>query len=248
MLKGQQFKISIKPNVSDFTDLKSEIKIIVNQNGMPCTAKSYLISRLITGNTLVYDDLDSNIFDGGNEFRNFDIKSIKFQSARIKKIEFSGSYYTIKLLPDEWRTKARYFFDNDLNGNYFIENSLGVDKSNDADYVMVNFELPYKEPLFDGELYIYGALTGWKCDSSSKLTYSLEKQVYEKSLLLKQGYYNYQYAYVPNGSNKAELTYVEGNHYETENDYLVFVYYKQFTSRYERLIGFRIANSIKKNK
>jgi hypothetical protein len=248
MLKCQQFKITVTPNVPDFTDLKSEIKIIINRNGMQCTDKTFLLSRLTSGNTLIYDDLDSNIFNGGNEFRNFDIKSIKFQSARIKKIEYSGPYYSVQLLPDEWRTKTRYFFDTDLNGNYFIENSLGVDKNNDADYIMVHFELPAKEPLIDGDLFVFGALTGWKCDNSSKLIYNLETQVYEKNLLLKQGYYNYQYAFVPNESNKADLSFVEGNHYETENDYLVFVYYKQFASRYERLLGIKIANSIKKGK
>jgi hypothetical protein len=246
MLKGQQFKITVMPNVSDFTDLKNEIKIVINQNGMPCRTKSFLLFRLINGTTLVYDDLDSNIFDGGNEFRNFDIKSIKFQSARIKKIEYSGQYYTIQLLPDDWRTKTRYFFDNDLNGNYFIENSLGIDKTNDADYVMVCFNLPTKEPLIDGDIYVYGALTNWKCDQASKMKYNLETQAYELKLLLKQGYCNYQYAYKPINSNEVDLTFVEGNHYETENDYLVFVYYKQFSSRYERLIGLRIANSIKK--
>jgi hypothetical protein len=246
MLKGQQFKITVKSNVTGSIDLKNEIKIIINQNGIPSTAKSYLISRLSLGNTLIYDDLDSNIFKGGNEFRNFDANSIKFQSARIKKIGFTGPYYTFQLLPDEWRTKTRYFFDHDLNGNFYIDNNLGIDKDNDADYVMVHFELPSKVPLLEGSLYVYGALTGWKCDQNSKMTYNLEKQTYELSLLLKQGYYNYQYAYKPDNSENIDLSTAEGDHYETENDYLVFVYYKQFSSRYERLIGFRIANSIKK--
>ncbi len=246
MMKGQEFKITLKPNVTDFTDLKSEIKIVINQNGMPCRTKSFLVSRLLAGNVLVYDDLDSNIFDGGNEFRNFDIKSIKYQSPRINKIKYSGDNYTIELHPDTWRTKTRYFFDNDLNGNYFVENSLGVDKSNDADYVMVHLILSTTEPLLDGDLFVYGALTDWKCNQASKMSYNLENQVYELKLLLKQGYYNYQYAYKPNNSDNVDLTFVEGNHYETENDYLVFVYYKQFSSRYERLIGYRIANSIKK--
>jgi hypothetical protein len=248
MLKYQEFKLSVKPDVTDFTDLKSEIKIVVNQNGMPCRTKSYLLSRLEPGNTLVYDDLDTNIFDGGNEFRNFDIKSIRYQSIRIKKIVYLDGLYNILLKPDDWRTKTRYFFDQDLNGNYYIENSLGVSKDKDADYVMVHFELPAQLPVMDGNLYVYGALTNWKCDAGSVMKFNLEKQVYEKDLFLKQGYYNYQYAYKPDSSNQADLAFVEGNHYETENNYLVIVYYKQFTSRYERLIGFRIANSIVKNK
>lgn len=248
MFKYQQFKITVKPNFSDYTDLKNEVKTIITQNNQPARTKKNLISRLMENNTLIYDDVDSNLFEGGNEFRNFDIKSIKYQSQQIKSIKYMGPYYVIELYPDDWRTKAKYFFDNDLNGNYFIENSMGVDKNRDADYVMVSFELPTKEPLLDGDIFVYGALTGWKCDEKSKMSYNLENLVYEKKILLKQGYYNYQYAYKPHNSNEVDIKFAEGNHYETENDYLVFVYYNQFASRYERLIGFRIANSINKRK
>lgn len=246
MLKFQQFKISLIPNVTGFIDLKNEIKVVISQNGMPCRTMTNLISRLVHDNTLIYDDLDANVFEGGNEFRNFDIKSIKYQSQQIKKIEYSGPYYSIELYLDTWKTKTRYFFDNDLNGNYFIENTLGIDKNNDADYVMVHFTLPLKEPLVDGDLFVYGALTDWACNQASKMSYNLETHTYELKLLLKQGYYNYQYAYKPYGSDKIDLIYVEGSNYETENNYLVFVYYKQFSSRYERLIGYRLVNTIKK--
>jgi len=246
MKKYQQFKITLKPGVSDYTDLRNEIKTVIVQNNQPDRSKICLISRLTDENILVYDDQDSNLFEGGNEFRNFDIKSIKYQSQHIKSIVNKESNYEIILHPDSWRTKSLYFFDSDLNGNYFIQNSVGTNKDIDADYVTVLLSLPTKEPLVDGNLYIYGALTDWKCNNASLLIYNYELQTYEITLLLKQGYYNYQYAYKPNDTKKIDLSYVEGTHFESENDYLVYVYFRPFASRFERLIGFKLANSIKK--
>ena len=92
-----------------------------------------------------------------------------------------------------------------------------------------------------------GALTNWQCNSLSQMKYNFNSSAYELDLLLKQGYYNYQFAYYNTFTNKVDIAYIEGNHYETENDYWVFVYYKSFSSRYERLIGVQIANSNKKS-
>jgi len=246
MKRSQQFKISVKPNVDDFTDLKTEIRTFIFQNNPSAGMKTNIISRLGEDNTLFYDDLDSNLFEGGNEYRNFDIKSIKYQSPRIQKIEFKGTYYEIELYPDELRNRKQYFFDNDINGNYYIANSLGVNKDRDADYLMVTFSLSTKDPFLEGDVYVYGALTDWQCNKASKMNYNFQTHSYSKEILLKQGYYNYLYAYKQKESNNIDLTYLEGNHFETENDYLVFVYYKNVSSRYERLIGFTMGNTIKK--
>ncbi len=246
MKRSQQFKISVKPNVEDYTDLKTEIRTFIFQNNPSAGMKTNIISRLGEDNTLFYDDLDSNLFEGGNEYRNFDIKSTKYQSPRIQKIEFASNSCSIDLYPDELRNRKQYFFDKDLNGNYYIANSLGINKDRDADYLMVKFSLPLKDPFLEGDVYIYGALTGWECNKTSKMVYNFQTHSYYLQLLLKQGYYNYLYAFKEHESNEIDLTYLEGNHFETENDYLVFVYYKQFSSRYERLIGFTMGNSIKK--
>jgi hypothetical protein len=246
MKKFQQYNLKVTPNVSDYIDLKTEIKTIIVQNFQPVGIKINPPSILTANKALVYDILDSNIFQGINEFRNFDIKSIRYQSIRIKSIEYKGPYYEIELYPDEWRNKMQYFSDIDINGNYYIENTLGVRKDIDADYVMVHFTLKAKEPEIDGDFFVYGGMTDWECNSRAKMTYNLEKQCYEARIFIKQGYYNYQYAYKSMMSNDVDLVYVEGSHYETENDYYVFVYYKSLRSRYERLIGYQMTNSIKK--
>ncbi|MBO4578356.1 MAG: DUF5103 domain-containing protein, partial [Paludibacteraceae bacterium] len=54
---------------------------------------------------------------------------------------------------------------------------------------------------------------------------------------VKQGGYDYQYWFVPKGAKQATLLRTEGSHWETRNEYTVFVYYCPFAARYTRLVG-----------
>ena len=62
--------------------------------------------------------------------------------------------------------------------------------------------------------------------------------------LIKLGFYNHEYIFVPDGDGKADNSYFEGNHYETENDYIIYVYHKDPSFRYEKLIGVTVVNMI----
>jgi hypothetical protein len=68
------------------------------------------------------------------------------------------------------------------------------------------------------------------------MIYNTETQTYELNTPLKQGYYNYTYVAVDkkNMNDKVEL---EGNYWETENNYTILLYYKSFTDRNDQLIG-----------
>ncbi|MCM1477840.1 MAG: DUF5103 domain-containing protein, partial [Bacteroides sp.] len=61
--------------------------------------------------------------------------------------------------------------------------------------------------------------------------------LYEAAMLLKQGAYNYQYVTVPSGSLKGDAAQIEGNFYQTANEYLVKVYYREPGARYDRLVA-----------
>ncbi len=245
MMRYHQFKASVTPMVNDYHDLRTEINTLIMQNFNPLTLKKCYLTELRQNSTLIYDDPDSNIFLGGNEFRNVDLKSIRYQSPRIQSITYLNNFYEVVLHPDEWRQKKPYFFDKDLNGKFVVANSRGTDNSRDADYVMVYFTLPTIEPIIGGNLYLIGAFNNWQCNEHSKLKYNSSKFAYETNLLLKQGYYNYQIILKSDEGN-VDLSYVEGSHYETENDYYLLVYYQSTSLRYERLIGYAIANSLYK--
>ncbi|HHU35332.1 MAG TPA: DUF5103 domain-containing protein, partial [Bacteroidetes bacterium] len=74
------------------------------------------------------------------------------------------------------------------------------------------------------------------------MEYDESREEYTKSLLLKQGWYNFQYVLVDAQGKTDELMF-EGSHYETENDYLIIVYYRNPRERYDRIIGYQSIKS-----
>ena len=79
------------------------------------------------------------------------------------------------------------------------------------------------------------------------MIYDFDRKGYAIQQLVKQGYYNYQYAYVENGSTKADFSAVEGDWFKTENEYQILVYFREFDGNYDRLVGFSSASSVNRN-
>jgi hypothetical protein len=133
-----------------------------------------------------------------------------------------------------------------LNGRYLIKNDRATDSDIESDYVLVRFSIAVPQPLLSGEIYVFGGLSDWQCLPVNKMKWNYESKLYESSILLKQGFYDYQYVYIENGSKQINNTLLEGSFVETENDYQIFVYYHGFASRYDKLIGYRTINSVKR--
>jgi hypothetical protein len=96
-------------------------------------------------------------------------------------------------------------------------------------------------------MYVSGALTDWTFNGSSLMTYDPVKAEYQCSMLLKQGWYNFEYIFLKNENKTVEPSVFEGNHYETENDYLILVYYRNPRDRHDRIIGSLIVNTTRKS-
>lgn len=220
------------------------IKVAILQNWRYDIAITNLQPQIAKGNELDYNYFDgSNTFDAGNEFRHFDIKSLRYQSDRVQKI-FLDSIYQVELLADEKKTFNVYSTQKDINGKFIIRNQDETESPLDADYCWVNFALLSDAPIIGGNFYIYGQLTNWQWLPEAKMSYNFKERIYEGKMLLKQGYYNYQYIFVENGSAKGDVTRTEGNHYETENDYNLLIYYREPGNLYDKLIGYQILNTI----
>lgn len=223
------------------------IKTVVTKNNQWKFSITDLKPLFVRDNELVYNYEDKNLFVGGNEYRSLDIKSIKYQSANIQSIESNYDGWHVKLKPDKPRKGISYLSARDLNGKYLIQNQEGSNPSYDAEYVHVLFTFPMELPLDDGDIYIYGGFSDFNTYDDYKMTYNMEKNAYELDILLKQGYYDYQYVFVPKNSDDIDEHYFEGSFYETENSYVIYVYYRPFGSRYDQLIGVKVANSTKRN-
>lgn len=215
------------------------------QNGRWDNAMTNLKPDLFGNNELKYNSIANKyIFRGGNEFRNFDIKTIKVQTEFVKKIEYMSPNYNIFLHPSENREFKPYFYSKDFNGKYYVAIQDRDNPDIDADYVYVYFTLPSKQPVEGGRMYVAGELNDWELNKNNLMIYNMESAEYECTMLLKQGWYNYEYVFVKDNEAKGIAGEFEGSHYETENDYIVLIYYRNPRERYDRVIGNMVSNTL----
>ena len=114
----------------------------------------------------------------------------------------------------------------DINGKYVIRVQEGTDNDIHPDYAWVNFNLEFEEPANDGNLYIFGQLSNWGFPETHRLEYNMSTKSYQKSIFLKQGYYNYCYMFVKDDEQSGDMSFIEGTHFVTNNEYIILVYHK----------------------
>ncbi|MCK4749526.1 MAG: DUF5103 domain-containing protein, partial [Bacteroidales bacterium] len=243
---GHQVSFKVYLGSLSIYDPYSEIKVAIQQNNRWNMCIRTLKPLFVRENELDYNYQSENIFKAGNEYRYFDIKSMRYMAEMVQNIEYKAPHHHVYLYPDHPRNNGRYFYREDLNGRFFIEVQEGVNRDTESDYVHVHFTLPLEFPIVDGYLYVSGSLNNWEYNEINRMEYNFDKKAYELNLLLKQGYYNYEYVHIRENSRFPDATYLEGSYYETENDYVVYVYLATNTSRYDRLIAYQILNSIRK--
>ncbi|MBN1599950.1 MAG: DUF5103 domain-containing protein [Bacteroidales bacterium] len=242
-LQGQELRVSVDLETLRLNNPLEEVKIVILKN-YNWHDQLKIANKPVLRNSEIFVDMPYQVYtSGGNEYRNFDIKNTKYVSERIEKIDFRNPYFHIILKPDKTKQFTPYFSSPDLDGLFAVDANDTRNKHNESDYVYVHFTLETEYP-FDTDVYIYGALTGWKTGEDNYMEFNTDKGVYEKVLFLKQGYYNYQY--VLKYMNKEELDFelTEGNHSETENMYMIFVYADLITSDYDELVGYQVVSSV----
>ena len=225
---------------------KEEILPIVIQNNNWQTAIEGLKPQFYRGTQLLYKYNKETSFLAGNEFLYFDSKSIRNTTLNIANVEQGINLYHTYLYTNEERIDQPYTLFEDINGNFVIRTLTGQNNNTDADYSWVHFSLSCLENLDGKDVYISGNFNSWQLNDTNKLTYNLESGLYEGKLLLKQGFYNYQYV-TKNQDGVINNSDIDGSFFQTENDYTVLVYYKKFGSRYTKVIGVGYGNSKKLN-
>ena len=217
------------------------LKVCVRQNRRWDNAITDLKPVFVRNDELDFNLDGPNTFKGGNEYRNADFRSLRFLGDQIARFDTEDSISHVYLRTDPKRSFNYYSQLQDINGERVINIQEGFKPSVEADYVLVHFTLPYSYEI-EEDVYVFGALSDWQLSPNFKMSYDEEKQAYKLKVLLKQGYYNYNYA-IHSESGEIDETFFEGSHYQTENQYHVFVYNKAMSSRYDELIGFNSVNS-----
>ena len=215
------------------TDVQRQIYTVVMQNGRWDNAVVNAKPQFVMGDGLRWSHNPQLVFEAGNEYRKFEMLDVRQANMGVEKIDWDGEAYHAYLWPDEPR--GSYVFDEDANGAFYIRNSDNRENNSTSEYVHVHFTL--RSPRLEGDVFVNGVWTNDLLAAPYKMQYDEGAQCYRLSLLLKQGYYSYQYVWQQSNGQIATVP-SEGSFYQTENRYQALVYYRQLGERADRLVGF----------
>ena len=238
----QQLDFEVALNGYTVRDAASEVKIVVKQNNRIDNQVTGLQPTYFTSSGLRYINNKELIFEGGNEYHRFDISSVYAAGEGVSSIRFTNPTYDAFLNDNKIQTTKSYTYDQDVNGKFVVNMQNAQDDNTEADYMMVHFNLPAKQPFFDGQLYLGGEFNYNQMNDEVRLKYDGKTESYVQTVLLKQGGYNYQYWFVPKGESKASPERVDGSFWQTKNEYTIYIYNRPFGERYDKLIGVKIVD------
>lgn len=236
----QQLTLGLDYSALGLRDAREELKIVVLQNRRADNARIAPSPTADTGSNLLWEHDRDLIFEAGNEYRKFEILSTRYPGMHVDGVRWYEPFYHATLQPDSRR--RNYLYDEDNDGVFVPRAEKNGDAATAADYLLVHFTLEPGEQSVDS-VYVAGQWTDYNFSAPYRMRYDAETDSYGTTLLLKQGYYEYLYLTNPAASRTAA---VEGDFYQTENEYTVLVYLRTPGSRYDRLVGWRTAKFMNK--
>ena len=225
----------------------NEIKIVVEQNGR--RDNQVVLSRptFVEPNRLRYVNQKALIFEGGNEYRHFDIYSAYYAGYHVDRVEYAQGEYHALLDIDEVRgTKNKnagreglpYVTEMDANGQWLVNCEKTDYVDTEAEYMWVHFVLPVDQYVMDGQVFVGGEAFGNQLSAQNRMEYNADQKYYYLYAYLKQGGYDYMYYVL--GQNGVTSLPIEGSHWQTQNEYSICVYYTPFGGRCDRLVGYKV--------
>ncbi len=237
----QKVQFTVDKTKLNIVNPQQQLKVVVLQNFRWDNAITNLQPTFMRGNIYEYSSDNNCVFPAGRDYRWVDLQSFRFQSERVDSANLNTNPFNVWLKPDPQRSQMRYMSYVDLNGFYEVR----ADVSNpwtQGDYANVHFTfVPQNINEFTNkDVYMIGELVTGYCDNAlCKMDYNADKKTFEKTLLLKQGYYYYTYVTKTGNEKKpvAETADTEGNFSETENTYTILVYYRSLSDRTDELVS-----------
>jgi len=248
---AQYFRTFQKLHIGVQTDSRlqlmgpNDLKVVILQNNNWHTSLFLDRPTIYRGNYYEYSDESITAMPAGREFRWLDMRSLRLMSDRMQRMENRGDTTHVFVRPDLTRSGQPYIYYRDLNGGYTIETIESINPFWQGDYAYVHFSYatPGRQAIAGSDVHIFGELTGYASGDAGKMYYNSETGAYEKTLLLKQGYYNYAFITKPAGGGFPDFSQTEGDYWGTENTYTVLVYFRPFGARADELIGMVRLNS-----
>ncbi len=232
----QQLSLRVDMNSLTVRDARTEVRTVVMQNRRLDNAKANPPYTSQNGTALIWDHSRDLIFTAGNEYRKMEILSTRYPGMHGEGVRWIPPYYHYTLFTDYPR--KNYLYDEDRNGLSVVRWEGNGDADTEADYVITHFRLETL-PLPKGErLYVSGQWTNTGFAPEYEMKYNQAEEAYTADVLMKCGYYNYMYLRTtPEAPSVGTTQPVEGDFYQTENEYDILVYYRPTGSRYWQLVG-----------
>lgn len=234
----QQVSINALYGSLRITDPDRELRTIVMQN------RRYDRRVTVTPNIRKAGGMEFThqrqlIFPATNECHKFELLDLQRSNMNVDNVRWFDPYFHATLY--EERVQHNYAFEKDQNGICILRNSDNVDNGTTSEYAFVHFRL-LTEPLDGGDVYVYGNWCNDWPNDTYRMTYDAVAGEYHAAIYLKQGYYDYRFVQLSgeetaDGHPIAITDRTDGNFYQTENEYQVFIYYRAPGSRYDRLVG-----------
>lgn len=235
---------AIKSNTITFQNPLKNINVRLIQNGNFNSEIKNIKPQYTIGNDLIYKYDTETQFWAGNEFLYFENKDIRVASNFIARVDFSTDIYNCLLHTSNARANSPYTLFEDINGNFVVKNTNASNNEVEADYAWVYFSLSAPTFRLNKNIYISGMFNNYSLSPEYMMDYNEKKGIYEKAVLIKQGFTNFQYVVADSKGIIDNANAIDGNFYQTENEYTILVYYKENTGRYDRIIGKGTANSL----
>ena len=223
------------PNTLKASNPRDQFRVLVMQNHRSDNQVWCPPAPIVRPGTMEWTHTKELVFPAGNEFHKFEILDVHRNSMGVDHIDWDGEWYNVHLFHDYPR--RAYVYDEDADGAFYLRNSDNRENDITSEYVKVNFYLD--TPRLEGDVYIDGKWTYNELSKKYLMEYDDENKWYHAEIPLKYGYYSYEYLNIlPSYSKRQTKTSdTEGDFFQTENRYLVMVYYRGNGDRYWRLIG-----------
>ena len=233
---SQQIEFLVNYGDMDIPNPQQDVYVVIRQNWQWFNAIEGIKPTFVRASDrqLEYRPFDlTNNFYAASEFRFFDLRTVNALGQNVGKMLRETVPTEAILLPDQNRAGQAYSQYDDLNGGFVVGNLENQGGELVADYLLTHFFLEASGPA-NGDVYVIGAFNGGVLNEKNKMTYDASLGGYRAAILLKQAFYNYLY-YVDGPDNPYPY---DGNHFQTENQYEIFVYTRPIGARADLLIGY----------
>ncbi len=234
---------AIKAAANQFQNPLTNVKVLIFKNSEINSGITNLKPMYTLGSDLIYKYQKETEFWAGNECLYFDNKDIQNANNYIGRVDRTTELYSSRLYVNEARDDKDYTYFPDENGNFKV-NALNVEFNNiGADYAWVHFSLSAPKYYGKDDIYVVGMFNNYYLTNENKMIYNPDKGLYEKAILIKQGFTNYEYV-IANKEGKVDgKNAIDGNFWQTENNYTILVYYRDANQIYDRVVGKGTASS-----